>query len=117
MPLQGQGLLPDRVGVGPAQKKLSFRSAIQTALASNLEIEIEKTSTAIAQLAIRAAQGAFDPSFRWLPGYESHHTPVGSVLLGSDGKLSETFHNQNFLFLQKIPQSGASFSINFDNNR
>jgi outer membrane protein TolC len=116
-PLKGQGLLPERVGVGPAQKKLSFRSAIQTALVSNLEIEIEKTSTAIAQLSIRAAQGAFDPSFRWLPGFESHNTPVGSVLLGSDGKLSETFHNQNFLFLQKIPWSGASFSVNFDNNR
>jgi outer membrane protein TolC len=115
--LHGQNAIPERVGVGPAQKKLSFREAIQLALTSNLEIEIEKTNTAIAQQAIRAAQGSFDPSFRWLPSYESRNTPVGSVLLGSDGKLSETFHNQNFQFLQKLPKTGSVFSVDFENNR
>jgi HAE1 family hydrophobic/amphiphilic exporter-1 len=39
------------------------------------------------------------------------------VLLGANGKLTEHFHSQNFYFRQKLPFSGASFNVDFENAR
>ncbi len=106
-----------RVGVGLVQRKLTLRQAIEMALQYNLEIEIEKSNTATAGEAVRAARGFYDPTLRWLPALESRNTPTGSVLLGAGGKLVERFHNQNFYFRQKLPFSGAGFHVDFENGR
>ncbi|MEX2260719.1 MAG: efflux RND transporter permease subunit [Bryobacteraceae bacterium] len=108
---------PARVGVGVIQRELSLSEAVEMALEENLEIEIEKTNTATAAQAVRAARGFFDPTFRWLPALESRALPAGSVLQGADGKLSERFHSQNFYFQQKLPRMGASLNFDFENSR
>ncbi len=108
---------PRRVGVGMVQRRLSLREAIEMALKNNLEIEIEKSNTATAHEAVRAARGFFDPTLRWLPGIESRNTPTGSVLLGTSGKLAEHFHTENFYFRQKLPFAGAGFNLDFENGR
>jgi HAE1 family hydrophobic/amphiphilic exporter-1 len=108
---------PRRVGVGLTQRKLTLREAIELALKNNLEIEIEKSNTATASEAVRAARGFYDPTLRWSPGIESRSTPTGSVLLGANGKLTEHFHSQNFYFRQKLPFSGAGFNVDFENAR
>lgn len=108
---------PPRVGVGLVQRKLTLRQAIEMALQNNLEIEIEKSNTATASEAVRAARGFYDPTLRWLPAVESRNTPTGSVLLGAGGKLVERFHNQNFYFRQKLPFSGTGFNVDFENGR
>ncbi|MEK7750480.1 MAG: hypothetical protein AAB654_01095, partial [Acidobacteriota bacterium] len=65
---------PPRVGVGVAQRKLGLREAIEMALKGNLEIEIERSNVSSSAQAIKAAQGAFDPIFRWMPGIDSRNT-------------------------------------------
>lgn len=113
----GQVTGPARVGVGVIQTRLSLREALETALRNNLEVEIERSNTALAAEALKAARGAWDPTFRWLPGGESRNTPVGSVLQGAGGKLSETFFTSNFYFRQRLPRRSTLFSVDFENAR
>ncbi|MDP2999631.1 MAG: TolC family protein [Bryobacterales bacterium] len=108
---------PPRVGVGVAQRKLGLREAIEMALKGNLEIEIERSNVSSSAQAIKAAQGAFDPIFRWMPGVDSRNTPVASVLQGAGGKLAEKLMAQNFSLAQKLPSTGAGLQAGFDNSR
>ena len=61
---------PARVGVGVIERKLALSEALEMALKSNLEIEIERTGIANAQQSLKAARGAFDGIFRWQPLFE-----------------------------------------------
>ena len=106
-----------RVGVSGTEKKLTLAAAIEMALANNLDIEIERTNLDKADQSIRAAKGAFDPSFRFNPGYVSNNTPVGSVLQGAGGKLSETNALENFYYREKTPWFGSSLGLDFENGR
>ncbi|MBI4875156.1 MAG: efflux RND transporter permease subunit [Acidobacteria bacterium] len=108
---------PPRVGVGLVQRKLGLREAVEMALKSNLEIEIERAGISASAQAIKAAQGAFDPVFRWLPALESRNTPVASVLQGAGGKLAENLLTQNFALVQKLPRAGTGVQAGFDNGR
>ena len=106
-----------RVGVSVTTKKLTLASAIEMALASNLDIEIERTNLDKADQAIRAAKGAFDPTFRFNPGYASNNTPSGSVLQGAGGKLTEKNSVENFYYREKTPWYGSSLGLDFENGR
>ncbi|MEK7405671.1 MAG: efflux RND transporter permease subunit [Acidobacteriota bacterium] len=106
-----------RVGVGMVKRQLGLQEAVEMALRSNLEIDIERLNTATAQQAVKAARGYLDPTFRWAPGVESRNTPTGSVLMGAGGKLTERFLSQNFSVRQRLPWAGAGFNIDFDNSR
>ncbi|MBK5293659.1 MAG: efflux RND transporter permease subunit, partial [Acidobacteriia bacterium] len=108
---------PARVGVSITQRKLTLSEALKAALKSNLEIEIERTTVANAHLGVKAAQGAFDGMFRWLPSVESRTIPTPSILMGAGGKLEETSLVQNFQYQQRLPWHGASFLAGFDNSR
>jgi outer membrane protein TolC len=108
---------PPRVGVGLAQRRLTLRQAVEMALQSNLDIEIERSNTANAVQSLRAARGFYDLSFRWNPGLESRATPTGSVLQSASGKLTDHFHTQNFTLSQPLPWHGTSVSLDFENTR
>ena len=108
---------PPRVGVSNVQRNLTLAQAVELALKSNLEIEIEKTSTAAAETAARGARGYLDPVFRWLPSLERRDQPTGSVLFGADGRTRERAHTQNFSFRQRLPWQGSQFWVDFDNAR
>ena len=106
-----------RVGVGMVQHKLTLQEAVELALRSNLDIEIEKLNRATAFEAVKGARGAFDPTLRWLPSLESRNTPTGSVLQGAGGKLVDHFLTQNLYLRQKLPWNGLSLGLDFENGR
>ena len=106
-----------RVGVGIAEKKLTLAQAIELALANNLDIEIERATTAKAAQAIRAAQGIFDPNFRFQPGYAANNTPTSSILQGAGGKLNENTSTENFYYRERLPWVGSSLGVDFENGR
>ena len=116
-PVWGQTAPPARVGVGNQQKRLSLGEAIQNTLAGNLEIEIERTRPAAAGMAVEAARGFYDPTFRWLPSLDFRNTPTSSVLQGSGGKVRDRIATQNFYYRQKFPWAGSSFGADFENTR
>ena len=106
-----------RVGVGVTERKLTLADAIEMALANNLDIEIERSNTAAAATAVKAARGAFDPTLRWLPAYQSSNTPTGSILQGVGGRLTEDVSTENFYYRQQLPWNGASVGLDFENGR
>ncbi len=110
-------LLLAAMPAGAAPRKLALREAIEMALRANLEIEIERTSVASAEQLVRAARGAFDPTFRWAPQLESRATPAASVLQAATGKLNDHLLAQNFYFRHRMPSSGFSWRIDFENSR
>ena len=106
-----------RVGVGVTQKNLTLAEALEMALQNNFDIEIERTNVATAATAIRAAQGVFDPDLQFLPGYTTGDTPVGSVLQGANGRLSQNTLEQDFHYRQQLPWNGAQAGVDFVNGR
>ena len=106
-----------RVGVGAAQHKLTLQAAIEMALANNLEIEIDRVNTQLSQKSLLAAQGVYDPFFRYAPGFESRTTPTPSVLVSADGKLVERSFTNNLSLGQKLNFQGATARVDFNNNR
>lgn len=108
---------PARVGVTVTERKLSLEDAIQMALKSNLDIEIERTNIATAQSLLKGSYGVYDGLFRYTPGYENRNTPTSSILFGADGKLKETFNNHTLSYLQRLNWNGASWQASFDNSR
>jgi outer membrane protein TolC len=110
-------LQPARVGISITQTKLTLQQAVDLALKNNLEIEIERTNIANAAQALKAAKGAFDPSFRLQPGYVSNNIPTASVLQGVGGKLSEDNFASNLYFRQPTTWNGLSFSAGWENGR
>jgi outer membrane protein TolC len=108
---------PTRIGVTGGHQTLLLEEAIQMAVTNNLDVSIQKTQVDSARQAVRAAKGAFDGRFRWRPEYEARNTPTASILQGANGTLSEHFLRQNFAFQQRIPDTGASFGVEFDNAR
>ncbi len=108
---------PPRVGVSVTEQRLTLKQAVEEALRNNLDIEIERTNIANAAQALKGAFGAFDPTLRWQPGYQSTNTPTSSVLQGADGRLSETAMSQNVYFRYRLPWQNARLGVDFENGR
>ncbi len=108
---------PTRIGITGGRQTLLLEDAIQMAVANNLDVSIQKTQVDSAREAVRAAKGAFDGRFHWRPELETRNTPTASILQGANGDLAEHFLRQNFSYQQRIPGTGASFGLEFDNAR
>jgi HAE1 family hydrophobic/amphiphilic exporter-1 len=106
-----------RVGVNAGQRPLTLKEATEIALRNNLEIEIERTNIDSQRQLLNAAKGAFDPIFRYSPGYEKRNTPAASSLQAATGKLTEDYINNNFSLLGRTGWKGLSYSAGFDNTR
>ncbi len=115
--LCAQTAAPRRVGVGAAQRRLTLKQALEMALGNNLELEIEKTNTAVARVLARGAFGAFDPTLRYATGWNQNTTPTPSVLQAADGRLVDKAWNNNFAFVQKLPWNGLTAQAQFLNGR
>jgi HAE1 family hydrophobic/amphiphilic exporter-1 len=102
-----------RVGVGGAERRLALADAVRMALENNLEVEVEKQSIASAEQAIRAARGAFDYRFQWLPGIEKRSTPTANVLQAPDGNFLERTFANRFVFLRPVEKTGGNFNVDF----
>lgn len=114
---QASGLSPARVGVGAAQRKLTLPEAIEMALRENLDIEIEKTNRADAVQAFKGAHGYLDTTLQWSPSILSAKIPTGSILMGTDGVLSEHVHAENFSVRQALPWGGGGLGVDFESSR
>lgn len=115
--LAGQAQSPPRIGVGILQVKLGLQDAIEMALKNNLEIEIERQTRAGTYLGVKAAQGAYDPTFRYAPLFQKNVTPTGSTLQAADGRLVDRSFGNNFYLRQQLPWWGSQVHLDFENSR
>jgi HAE1 family hydrophobic/amphiphilic exporter-1 len=107
-----------RLGVGGGEKPLGLPEAVEAALNNNLDVEIERLNVEIAQQAVRSAEGAFDFTLAYAPGFEDLHQPVSSVLQGgASGIVNDRNFTNDFRARQKLPSTGGEVSFRFDNTR
>lgn len=117
LPMMGQIEGPSRVGVGVVQQKMTLADAVERAMRSNLDIEIEKTNISTSVAADLGARGFLDPHFSFSPRIEDRQTPTSSSLMGVDGKLTESVYSQTFGYNQRLPWWGSSLGLSVNNRR
>jgi HAE1 family hydrophobic/amphiphilic exporter-1 len=115
--LSGANPQTPRVGVGIIQVKLGLQDTIEIALRNNLEIEIERQNRAGVYMGVKAAQGAYDPNFRYAPLIATNTTPTGSALQAADGRLIDRSFGNNFYLRQQLPWWGTQVQLSFENSR
>jgi outer membrane protein len=108
-----------RVGVQTSNRvSLTLREAVMMALENNRDIEIERLSSQMNELDLRAAKGVYDPSLTASVLYDHSMTPVASLLAGgSDGRLKTTDFAVGSKITQRLPWQGGSVQAVFDQSR
>lgn len=106
------------VGVDTSkEKRLSLQEAVELALRSNRDLEVERINIESSLLGVTGAQGRYDPIFRFGPSYASRTLPVASILGGGpDGAVATDSASWN-TSLQQLLRSGGNLSLFFDNSR
>ena len=99
------------------ERQVSLQESIELALRNSPGVKVEQGNTEITRLAVKAAQGNYDPIFGFGPRYESRTIPVGSLLGGGlNGAVATDTSYWDLSWKQQI-STGGNFSILFDNNR
>ncbi|HEX8088034.1 MAG TPA: TolC family protein [Blastocatellia bacterium] len=109
-----------RVGVIEGQQQLlTLQDAIALSLQNNLDIEAFRQSVQIAQYNLFASRGVYDIVSGTELNYQSRTIPVASVFAGGDssGSVSSKTLTYNFNTSQLVERTGASWRVDFDNNR
>jgi HAE1 family hydrophobic/amphiphilic exporter-1 len=107
-----------RIGIGGGERPLGLPEAIETALKNNLDVEIERLNVELAEQAVRSAEGAFDLTVSYAPGFEDLHQPVSSVLQGgASGIVNDRYLTNNFLVRHRFQTTGGEVRFRFDNTR
>ena len=106
------------VGIDTSKERpVSLQESIELALRNSPGVKVEQGNTEITRLAVKAAQGNYDPTFGFGPRYESRTIPVGSLLGGGlNGTVTTDTSYWDVSWKQQI-STGGKFSILFDNNR
>src|SRR5262245_10947875 len=75
-----------RIGVETSRRLLlTLPEAMLMALENNRDIEIERLNVQMNEFDLRAAGGAYDPTFSASLFYDRRTAPVASLLAGGDG--------------------------------
>jgi HAE1 family hydrophobic/amphiphilic exporter-1 len=109
-----------RVGVIEGLRQLlPLQDAITMALQNNLDIEALRQGVQIAQYNLFASRGVYDIVSGTDLNYQSRTIPVASVFAGggTTGSVSSKILTYNFNTSQLVERTGASWRVDFDNNR
>lgn len=110
---------PDRVGVDVRdQLPLTLRDAIAMALRDNNDIDGARINVEIAEYALRAARGAYDPTLALENYFERRTTPTSSTIGGgANGVLTQTNTTGAFSLVGLSPFAGGSYQFDFSSSR
>jgi outer membrane protein len=110
----------ERVGVREdLVVSLSLQDAITRALQNNLDIEVFRQSVQAAQYNLFASRGIYDLTSGSTLTYESRTFPVASIFAGGDASsaITQKEFTYDFTTSKLIEHTGASFQVDFLNNR
>jgi outer membrane protein len=111
--------LPDlgRVGVDmTAQRTLTMREAIELALNNNLDIEVSRKTSTMAEFDLRAARGFYQPRFTGQSYYERSTVPNVSIFSNNQKTTQGTFLG-NAGITGYVPNFGTVLNSTFNNQR
>lgn len=109
----------NRAGVDTSKTaKLSLQDAVKMALENNRDIEIERIKVELNEFNVKAAGGAYDPTFGSHLTYGRSSIPVASALAGTqEGRLKESDLSSGIRLTQKLPWQGGTIEGTFDHGR
>lgn len=97
---------------------LSLREAVARALENSRDIEVERLKVQMNEFDVKAAHGAYDPTFSTSLSFEQRNTPVASILAGGEnGKLKTNDFSGQAQLARKMPWQGGSMRVTFDQSR
>lgn len=98
---------------------LSLNDAIRTALKNNNEIEIARDEVIIAEHALTALHGFYDPVFSITPTYDKRINPVTSIFAGgtASGTVSTTTWSWSPTLSKNFSFWGGRYQLGFANNK
>ncbi|MBX5477628.1 MAG: TolC family protein [Pyrinomonas methylaliphatogenes] len=110
---------PERVGVDVRDPlPLTLRDAIAMALRNNNDIDGSRINVEIAEYALRAARGAYDPVLAMEHYFERRTTPTSSTIGGgANGILTQTDTTGSFTLNGLSPFGGGSYEFTFNSSR
>ncbi|MCI0338084.1 MAG: TolC family protein [Acidobacteria bacterium] len=112
--------IPERtIGLEPGKVvRWTVRDAIVAALENNVDIELERENTRLAQYDLLAAQGVYDPLTTSMINYNSVTAANTRLFSGTSAPATTSdTTTYNFGIEQMIEKSGGLFKINFNNRR
>lgn len=102
----------------PKPLAISLREAVARALENSRDIEVERLKVQMNEFDVKAAHGAYDPTFSSSLTFEQRNTPVASILAGGEnGKLKTNDFFGQAKITRKTPWQGGSMSLTFDQSR
>lgn len=107
--------VPNPVTRDDEAQPVTLQDAIALALQNNPRIQARRLEPVRQAAAILGAEGQFDPVGSLNLLYDTRETPAGSSLLGSNALI--TNERSANLRLQKLLRTGASFTVDFLNDR
>ena len=119
-PFQPRPLPPvpslQRLGVGSETLSLSLNDAIKRALENNNDIEVARDDVRIAETALRALEGIFDPVFAVTPTYDKRISPQQSSL-GGGSVTSTTVWSTDPSVVKQFGRGGGNYLLSFVTDR
>jgi len=113
--------MPDQTRIGvdiENQLPLTLQDAIGMALKNSNDIEASRQSVRIADFALRAAQGIYDPVFNSQTYYESRTTPTASTIGGAvNGKVTQKALYNDVGLSGWSPWQGGQYTSTFNQSR
>jgi outer membrane protein TolC len=108
--------MPPSIGHG-APLQLSAQQAIELALRSNLDVQIERYSLDLNRLRIAGATGFYDPQVTFSANANSTTTPITSVLQGNTvASINTSARGFNFTVQQNL-LTGGNLSLQINDSR
>ncbi|MBC7928029.1 MAG: TolC family protein [Bryobacteraceae bacterium] len=97
--------------------RLSLHDSIHMAITNNLDVEIARTDSHIANANLWSASGAFDPRLRAQTSVERSTTPVGSILESPRGRVTDRVFGQSLTYQQNFAWQGLFLDAGIENSR
>jgi HAE1 family hydrophobic/amphiphilic exporter-1 len=108
------------VGItGTDALSLTLNEAIRRALENNNDIEVARADVRLAEQALFALEGIFDPVFTYSPEYNTSVRPVTTTIAGADtsGTVSTTDFINDASVNKQFGKGGGNFTYFFNNVR
>lgn len=98
---------------------LSLNEAIRRALENNNDIALARDDVRLAESALHAAEGVYEPIFQITPQFSSFVTPQSSTLggAGQSGTVSQTLIDAGPSILKAFRTGGGQYQFFFNNTR
>ena len=100
------------------EPRVEASKPVARALENSRDIEVERLNVQMNEFDVKAAHGAYAPTFSTSLSFDHRNTPVASILAGGEnGKRTTNDFTGPAKLSRKMPWQGGNMSVTFDQTR